>query len=228
MAFLRYGELLARRISLTRAQIRKDLTAFASVASPCELIIDVGSGPHTPYRDLLGAQNYWGIDVYQPAHVNADGSHIPCATSTADAVVCTEVLEHLPDPDSALSEMHRVLKKGGYLIVTVPLLWGEHDRTDFHRWTEAGLRKLLAQAGFSVVFLKRRGGVFSAMGCLIAQIPRQIFGSLGQQKSWFTKLPYILTLVPAMAMPWLMLPLDLLDRNRNFVIGYSVLCRKSC
>lgn len=45
---------------------------------------------------------------------------IPVEDSSYDAVLCTEVLEHVIDPVSALNELDRILKKGGYLIITAP------------------------------------------------------------------------------------------------------------
>ena len=45
---------------------------------------------------------------------------IPLASHTADVLVCTEVLEHVPDDAAAVAEMARVLKPGGSLVLSVP------------------------------------------------------------------------------------------------------------
>ena len=168
-----------------------------------------------------------GLDLYRPSQVQGDISSLPFCSSRIDTAICTEIFEHLLDPIIALNEIHRVLKQNGYLIVTVPLLWGVHDEVDYHRWTETGLRNLLNQSGFEVISFKKRGGIFSTIGNMLAQFPRQIFGSLSQQRSWIIKVLYLICLLPSPIVPWIMSPFDILDRHRNFVIGYSVLCKKS-
>jgi ubiquinone/menaquinone biosynthesis C-methylase UbiE len=50
----------------------------------------------------------------------SDITSIPVADGSFDAVMCTEVLEHVPDPVAALKEMNRTLRSGGYLMITVP------------------------------------------------------------------------------------------------------------
>ncbi len=50
----------------------------------------------------------------------SDITSVPCEDSSFDAIMCTEVLEHVPDPVAALKEMNRLLKKDGYLLITAP------------------------------------------------------------------------------------------------------------
>lgn len=49
-----------------------------------------------------------------------DATKLQFSASSFDAVLCTEVLEHVPDPEAVVQNIHRVLKKGGQLVVTVP------------------------------------------------------------------------------------------------------------
>lgn len=72
-----------------------------------------------------------------------------------EAVVSGEVLEHLEKDDLAVREFYRVLRKGGYCIVTVPAhpkLWDKNDEWagHFRRYTEDGLRDLFVRAGFAI------------------------------------------------------------------------------
>lgn len=61
-----------------------------------------------------------------------------------DLVVCTEVLEHTLQPFDAVAEMHRLLKPGGYLLLSVPFNFRIHGPLpDCWRFTEHGLRALL-------------------------------------------------------------------------------------
>lgn len=55
--------------------------------------------------------------------LTGDAEAMPIGTRMFDCVLCSEVLEHLPDLDGALSEVGRVLISGGYLLATVPNLF---------------------------------------------------------------------------------------------------------
>jgi len=55
----------------------------------------------------------------------ADGLVLPFADGSFDCVICSEVLEHIPDWESMLQEAKRVLKPGGMLAVSVPRAWPE-------------------------------------------------------------------------------------------------------
>ena len=57
--------------------------------------------------------------------VNGDGTGLPFPDATFDRIVCSEVLEHIPDDGAALAELHRVLRPGGVLAVTVPARFPE-------------------------------------------------------------------------------------------------------
>ena len=57
--------------------------------------------------------------------LRGDATKLPFADNTFDCVVTSEVLEHLQDDVTAISELHRVLKPGGSLGVTVPTWWPE-------------------------------------------------------------------------------------------------------
>lgn len=61
---------------------------------------------------------------------------LPFRDECFDAVLCTEVLEHVPDPVRVLCELNRVLKPGGQVFVTVPQSWEIHEaRHDYLRYT---------------------------------------------------------------------------------------------
>ncbi|MDP3383468.1 MAG: class I SAM-dependent methyltransferase, partial [Phenylobacterium sp.] len=59
------------------------------------------------------------------AFLKGDAYRLPFADGTFDAVICSEVLEHLDNYFAALAEIRRVLKPGGVFAPTVPRAWPE-------------------------------------------------------------------------------------------------------
>jgi len=75
-----------------------------------------------------------------------------------DLVALLDVLEHVPDDVASLRSIHRRLRPGGALLLTVPAnpcMWSAHDVAHHHfrRYTRAGLSRLFMQAGFEVQLL---------------------------------------------------------------------------
>lgn len=128
-------------------------------------VLDVGCG-EMPFRGFLppGAR-YIGLDVpaaddfgmrRHPEVVDFDGLHIPFADASQDHVLCTEVLEHAEDPLALIAEMHRVLRPGGTLLVTVPFSARVHHAPhDHHRFTSFRLARMFA--AFDEVRIEERG-----------------------------------------------------------------------
>lgn len=54
-----------------------------------------------------------------------DAARLPFPDHSFDRIICSEVLEHLPDVDAALAEINRILKPGGRLAISVPRWWPE-------------------------------------------------------------------------------------------------------
>lgn len=222
----RINKIIAKFVSLPRYFVRRDIQNFLKIIGIYGLVVDLGSGLDAPYKDLFETDSYWAFDLYEPYHVRADIEKVPIKSNMCDIVVCTEVLEHIKYPMNVLREINRILKPGQYFLVTIPLLWGEHDYIDYQRWTETGLRTLLPSAGFEIIAFQKRGAIFSAIGCLISQIPQQVFGKLSTQKNLFVSFLYLLSIPFFLPIPWILSTLDFLDRHHQCVIGYSILARK--
>lgn len=91
-------------------------------------------------RRTAAAPDLWG-----------DAGAVPLLDGSVDAVLCTEVLEHVPQPPAVMAEVVRVLRPGGRLVLTAPFIWGLHEAPrDYHRFTRYGLEALASSAGLVV------------------------------------------------------------------------------
>jgi len=111
------------------------------------LVLNAGCGE----RDIsdvlrtLGASEVINYDIHSsiPGAVTGSLAHTPFASAGFDTIFCNAVLEHVPDIHRVMSELTRILKPGGYLIVGMPFLQPYHQcPTDFRRYTREGLIEL--------------------------------------------------------------------------------------
>jgi SAM-dependent methyltransferase len=138
-------------------------------------LLDLGCGTK-PYVEIFSSncKGYFGMDssgFRRPEFfVTRNGlspdilgniCRLPFKNGSADTVLCTQVLEHLRQPDQAIAEIKQVLRSGGILIASVPQAYPLHDKTnDYYRFTSLGIRYLLEDNGFEVLDIMRHGGFF--------------------------------------------------------------------
>lgn len=124
---------------------------------------------------------YVNVDEKTSPDILASADRIPAPEGEFDFVKLTEVLEHLKTPKVSLSECHRILKKDGQLIVSVPFLFAVHgDPDDFQRWTPNGLRALLEQVGFTEIAIHPMGGIWATCCDLFEYYCHLQFSELGR------------------------------------------------
>ncbi|KAB1140991.1 methyltransferase domain-containing protein [Streptomyces luteolifulvus] len=138
---------------------------------PAATVLDVGCGDGTAAAvaaRVLAGHRIVGVDWSQDALRRAarrvpqvvrgelsDG-RLPFASGAADAVLFSEVVEHLVDPDSALDELHRVLRPGGHLMLSTPNLAAWYNRALLLAgvqpvFSEVSLRRIHGRPGDQVV-----------------------------------------------------------------------------
>jgi len=136
-------------------------------------VLDAGAGA-APYRELFGHCEYVTADWANSPHPTALACDIvgslealPIEDGSFDAVLSTQVLEHVADPARVLLELHRIIRPGGRLYLTVPLVGELHEEPyDFFRYTPYGLGHLLTGAGFDVDSISPRNGYFTTLASL--------------------------------------------------------------
>jgi SAM-dependent methyltransferase len=165
------------------------LTEMASSLSPGASVLDVGSGD-SPYRELFREQRYvtcdWENSQYHPSggvDIVATAGQIPVDDDSFDAVLNTQVLEHVENPDEVLRELFRLLKPGGGIWITAPLVWFLHEEPyDYWRYTNHGLRSLLDAAGFVGIEIKPLNDCFSTLAQLISEAAYMMGGNATEEE----------------------------------------------
>lgn len=137
----------AAKVDLSKRFTRQGIDAFLrrELRGVGGTVLDLGAGLR-PFAGLLPGRTIAldhrprpTIDLVGDAHC------LPFGDATFDAVVSTEVFEHLQDPPRAAEEIIRVLKPGGRLVLTTRFCFPLHDRpSDFWRFTPYTLARLFA------------------------------------------------------------------------------------
>lgn len=184
-------------------------------------VLDVG-GRLQPYRSLIQTPlaRYVAIDlrITPLVSVVANAECLPLADQKFDLAICTQMLEYVSDPRQALEEIHRALKPGGILLLSVPSLSLRDADQDRWRFWPAAIRQLLSS--FSQVEVVNEGS--SIVG---------FFRTLNVGLETMAKYAFLRGLIRHTAIPLLNLAglgLESLARSHDdtFAVNYSVRARK--
>jgi ubiquinone/menaquinone biosynthesis C-methylase UbiE len=161
--------------------------------TPGSRILDAGAGSQQ-YRKYCShleyvAQDFGKVTVdqnkgftalsenykYGPLDYICDITNIPAPDESFDAVICTEVFEHIPDPQLALKELTRLIKPGGILILTIPSNCLRHfDPYFFYsgfsdRWLEYWFKN----TGLKIIKINIDGNYFKWIAVELARTCKQ-------------------------------------------------------
>ncbi len=214
--------------------------------APGSLVLDVGAGPcryrswfshcHYVAQDFaryqgstqgpLADKDYW---TYGKLDMVSDAAHLPVASAAFHAVLCTEVLEHVPDPVAVLREIGRVLRPQGRLLVTAPLGSGLHQEP-YHYYagfTPYWYQRFLEEAGFAHIVITPNGGFFRHYGQESQRFATMLAPSNLPATARFLA-PFWLLTWPwfRILLPWLCYYLDRLDAHKGFTVGYFITAEK--
>jgi SAM-dependent methyltransferase len=157
-------------------QLRKALRRQARQARGRLLDVGCGNRPFEPlFRPYVDeyvglehaaafAKTSASLDGQGPDFVY-DGGRMPFEDASFDTVLSIQVLEHTADPGVLITEMARVLRPGGVLLLTAPFSYRLHEEPhDYFRYTPHGLRHLCEQANLTVREVEPFGGLFQLLG----------------------------------------------------------------
>lgn len=225
-------------------RIRLDPEAFGIISfmelasklvKPNELILDAGAGK-CPYKRFFSHAHYESMDIienledlYRHTFI-CDIKNITREDNYYDTIINTQVLEHVEFPQRVIGEFYRILKPEGKLFLSAPQTCGIHEAPfHFYNFTKYGLESLFKNAGFKIIFITPRGGIFWFLSKTIRNLPFEI---LYQYKK--EPLNFFLLLIPtaifipvtSILIPLLFFYLDKLDKMKNFTLGYACYCIK--
>jgi SAM-dependent methyltransferase len=158
-------------------------------------LLDLGCG-NKPYESLYQPKtiSQTGCDVIQSDKNRVDVicpvTDLKFPDEQFDTILCTQVLEHVFEHNKMMSEIYRVLKPGGHIILTVPFVWELHEEPfDFFRYTKHALKELFEHSGFEIDYIKPNGGKWAAVYQLRNNM---LYLSFRRRKTWWNKLKKIL------------------------------------
>lgn len=157
-------------VTYRRLWLDASLNAFANEMRG--VVLDLGGkrenkrGTFQPPEEQARAWWYLNLDLSTNPNIFADVTRVPLMAQSVDSILCTEVLEHLPNPQACVDEIHRLLSTGGVALASVPFFYPVHaDPYDFQRFTEDGLRQLFRK--FNSVEVHRMGGYAGVLGLML-------------------------------------------------------------
>ncbi len=120
-------------------------------------------------RYVPNAASYVCTNVARDYDQYLDCTQMPFADASQDAYICVSVLEHVPEIQKAFSEIHRTLRIGGSIILTMPFAYPVHDVVDFWRLSRTAYEREFER--YEIKAFVHLGGLISTF-CDVLQRPR--------------------------------------------------------
>lgn len=216
---------------------RNDWVAQKAASVPAGArVLDAGAG-QCQYKPLFAHARYQAQDFaqyggteqgplqetwqYPKLDYVCDITSIPVEDGSFDAVICTEVLEHVPDPVAAVRELCRVTREGGRLFISAPLGSGIHQEPYhyFGGFSPYFYKKYLEAFGCEIVEIRPLGGLFRHVAQEVHRAARTMEAD-GEAMTGERR--YVM-------MDWLPRMLSEMDNKyfvEQFTVGYLVEARK--
>ncbi len=214
------------------------ISRVAKSVAPDSRVLDVGAGG-CPYRELFAhctydTQDFVGLrpdqlnqGAYGSMKFVCDATAIPAPDASYDFILCTEVLEHVPQPDAVIREVARLLRPGGTAVFTAPLGSGIHQEPHHYYggFTPFWYQRIMNEAGFERISVEANGGShqhFSQWCVWFIKAVAPWQSGLGVIRRLFYFFIWLVTAPPTVGLMLLSRLLDKVDGRDDFTVGYHV------
>jgi SAM-dependent methyltransferase len=221
---------------LIRYYLQRDIRYFTKKYKFQGKVLDFGCG-QKPYENFFVNSEYIGID-FEDYSKNKDvldktpdfyfdekyskDLRLPFENENFDHAVSFQVLEHHKKPELMISEMARVIKSGGLILLSCPFIYALHEEPhDYQRFTEYKLRILFRESDCKVIEIKKQGSWFSVSSTL-ANEQLSAFAAKGTSKYFLAAVIYL----PFFLFQYLSLFLDKIVKSDKVFINYIILAKK--
>ncbi|MBJ6801072.1 class I SAM-dependent methyltransferase [Geomonas propionica] len=222
-----FGSIFLNSFYFSRRGLHRGIKKYANCLNGA--LLDFGCGKK-PYYDLFEVKSYTGIDVVESGHdhtesqidVYYDGITIPFADDYFDSVFTSEVLEHVFNLDHILDEIYRVIKPDGFILITIPFCWDQHEVPyDFARYTEFGINYILECHGFEIIEHDKSSTYIETIA--------QLFGIYIYKNFNINPIFYKITQIMLVAPVFIVASLlsKILPDNGHLYLDHIILARKS-
>lgn len=192
---------------LWTSQAKKSITSILEKINPDlekSIVVNMGSGTELFFKNIfskfesivrIGIPHEGEVDAY------ADAMMLPIKNGSIDLFISSSVIEHLPDPEKAVSELFRTIKPGGYVYAEIPFIGAYHMAPhDYQRYTVSGIEVLFKRHGFVLV---EKGICSGPVTALVLLFQHAIVEAI----PWGS-IQYVVRLL----LTWILYPLKYLDK----------------
>ncbi len=219
--------------------IKRDLKKIINKYHIKNSLLDVGCGQKPLRNFFVNSTVYHGIDFKnysttkdfpksKPDYYFSNGYkqtlNLPFADNSYHNCVCFQVLEHHPNPQKLISELIRVTKREGYILITAPFLYPLHEiPNDYQRITIYGYTELFKlHKNVHICEILEQGSFFSVLAMFFSEILNKFAA-----KNIFCYLTSVIFLLPLLVYQYLALFLDKYFATPSFCLNYLLVIQKN-
>ncbi len=218
-----FPKSLRLRFNPRRYEIENFVYSVAKNLPKNTKMLDAGAGP-CPYKYLFSHCKYESTDFEDPNKIldfTCSLDKIPKNNNTYEAILFTEVLEHVEYPQKVIDELYRVLKKNGKLFLTCPQGWMLHQEPfNFYYFTKYGLESLMKNAKFREVKIIKMGGYFKFLGDILRF--NSVSDNFKKYKIIYYPLCFLDLIIFKVISSFILFHLDFIDKNKLWTMGYTL------
>ena len=227
-----FPDFMKRLIDPETNKIDKFIISNVSMRGEKGVVLDAGAG-ECRFKDKLKYARYIAVDTaygdlswdYSKIDAVSSLNNLPFESDVFDTIICTQVLEHVKDPQLVLNELFRALKPGGIVLISAPQGWGVHQRPhDYFRFTCYALSHIMSRAGFDQIAIIPSCGYFGYLANRLTVFPKTLFWQIKNRAlriifSPFELVSYILFIG---VLPLILNAMDGLDHENDYTLNYFV------